>query len=291
MRKLSATILVVDDNAVNRDMLSRRLLREGYTVATAGTGRAALEIMGVERFDLILLDLMMPELDGFGVLQRLARSPSTAGGAPIIVLTASSDRDSVTKCIHLGAVDYVVKPFEFVSLKSRIWRCLESARLSDRLGPEAMTAAGNPGTVLIVDDNAINRELLTARLAHFGCTPVGAENGEAALTRLREGDIDLVLLDIMMPGTDGYEVLKRIKGQDATRHLPVIMISALTDAEASVRCFELGADDFITKPFNAAELSARVRACLKLKRLQDQDAVRRARLRDLAEQGAQLAPR
>jgi DNA-binding response OmpR family regulator len=188
----------------------------------------------------------------------------------------------------LGAVDYVVKPFEFITLKSRIWRCLESARLTSRLAAEAMTAPSSPATVLIVDDNELNRDLLAARIEHFGCRPTCAEGGDVALARLREGDIDVVLLDIMMPGIDGYEVLTQIRSRNDTRHLPVVMISALTDPEASARCFELGADDFVTKPFNAVELKIRLSTCLNLKRLQERDAARRARLQDLARKGAEL---
>lgn len=128
-------------------------------------------------------------------------------------------------------------------------------------------------TLLVVDDNEDNRFTLTRRLKREGYTNVAvAENGRQALDALAERPFDLVLLDIMMPEMDGYQVLEHLKSDMALRDIPVIMISALDELDSVVRCIELGAEDYLPKPFNAVLLKARIGACLEKKRLRDQEA-------------------
>ena len=123
------------------------------------------------------------------------------------------------------------------------------------------------GHVLVVDDDALNRRLLTATLAREGLRTTAATDGDGALRAIKEDPPDVVLLDVEMPGVDGFEVLERIKADETTRHLPVIMISGLDDTESVVRCLEIGADDFLPKPFDAAILRARISAGLNRKAL------------------------
>lgn len=125
--------------------------------------------------------------------------------------------------------------------------------------------------LLVVDDNSVNRELLARRLELQGYRISRAENGRLALDMLHAQPFDLVLLDIMMPEIDGYEVLKIMKGDESLRHIPIIMISALGDLDSIVRCIEVGAEDYLPKPFNSTLLVARVEACLEKKRLRDQE--------------------
>jgi adenylate cyclase len=117
--------------------------------------------------------------------------------------------------------------------------------------------------VLVVDDNEMNRDMLSRRLMRLNYEVLMAEDGEQALAMVREQDFDLVLLDIMMPTISGYEVLERIKADDTTKHIPVIMISAVDDLDSVVRCIELGAEDYLFKPFNPVLLKARVGASLR----------------------------
>ncbi len=125
--------------------------------------------------------------------------------------------------------------------------------------------------ILVVDDNDDNRYTLTRRLKRQGYDNVAvAENGRQALEMLAESDFDLVLLDIMMPEINGYEVLERIKADERLRQVPVIMISALDEIESVVKCIELGAEDYLPKPFNLVLLRARVGASLEKKRMLDQ---------------------
>jgi len=127
------------------------------------------------------------------------------------------------------------------------------------------------GHVLVVDDNEINRDLLSRRLKRQGHLVVLAEDGRQALEIVRSQSFDLVLLDIMMPEINGYEVLEQLKADQDLRHIPVIMISALDDIESVVRCIELGAEDYLFKPFNPTLLKARIGASLEKKRLRDQE--------------------
>ncbi|MBI4783897.1 MAG: response regulator [Oscillatoriophycideae cyanobacterium NC_groundwater_1537_Pr4_S-0.65um_50_18] len=127
------------------------------------------------------------------------------------------------------------------------------------------------GLVLIVDDNEMNRDLLSRRLTKQGHSIVLAEDGLQALATLRQQPFDLVLLDVMMPGMNGYQVLEHVKSDATLRHIPVIMISALDDIDSVVRCIELGAEDYLFKPFNPTLLKARIGASLEKKRLRDQE--------------------
>ena len=124
-------ILVVDDDESNRDMLSRRLKRLGHDVGVAENGRHALEVLAAETFDLMLLDLQMPHLNGYQVLERL-RADRGLRELPVIVLSASDDAARIAHCIEMGAADYLAKPFEPVLLRARIDACLERKRLRDR---------------------------------------------------------------------------------------------------------------------------------------------------------------
>ena len=122
------------------------------------------------------------------------------------------------------------------------------------------------GFLLVVDDIEANRDMLSRRLERQGYAVATAENGRRALEMLRAETFDLVLLDVMMPEMDGYEVLHRLKADEALRNIPVIMISALSEVDSAVRCIEMGAEDYLLKPFNQTILKARIGACLGKKR-------------------------
>ena len=126
-----------------------------------------------------------------------------------------------------------------------------------------------PGVLLVVDDDSTNRDVLSRRLRKQGHTVLTAISGPAALELMRSKPFDLVLLDIMMPGMDGYEVLAAMKSDAALQLIPVIMISALSEVQSVVRCIEAGAEDYLSKPFDAILLKARIGACLEKKRARD----------------------
>ena len=127
-----------------------------------------------------------------------------------------------------------------------------------------------PGTILLADDNRMNRLLLGRSLEQQGHTVVFAEQGREALDLLRQQRFDVLLLDVLMPELDGYQVLEELKGDLHLRDIPVIMTSALDELDSVVKCVEMGAEDYLTKPINPVLLSARINACLEKKRLRDQ---------------------
>lgn len=154
--------------------------------------------------------------------------------------------------------------------------------------PEPPPAAGQQGRVLVVDDNATNRDLLQRRLSREGYRVETAGDGREALARLQQEAFDLVLLDIMMPEINGYEALQRLKEDEALRHLPVIMISALDEIDSVARCIELGAEDYLPKPCEPVLLRARVGSSLEKKRLRDREQAYLEELRRERERSEKL---
>ena len=137
---------------------------------------------------------------------------------------------------------------------------------------ESRVQSAKEGVILVVDDLEENRELLSRRLSRLGYSVRTLDNGEAALESILATPPDLILLDVLMPGLDGLEVLKRLKGNPTTQHIPVVMLSSADQVDTVVRCITLGADDFLPKPFNATLLMARIESSLSKKRLRDQEA-------------------
>ncbi len=137
------------------------------------------------------------------------------------------------------------------------------------VAPVVESAATRGERFLVVDDDAGNQELLTRFLAREGYSSMTAGHGVEALSILAKEEIDMILLDVQMPEMNGFELLERLKGSDHTRHIPVIMVSAFAELEKTAKCIELGAEDYLTKPFNSTLLLARVSACLEKKRLRD----------------------
>jgi two-component system cell cycle sensor histidine kinase/response regulator CckA len=129
------------------------------------------------------------------------------------------------------------------------------------------------GYLLVVEDNETTRDMLCRRLERQGHRVAAAENGRLAMEMLQTNSFDLILLDIVMPSFDGFQVLEQLKSDDSLRHIPVIMLSALEEVDSAVRCIEMGAEDYLTKPFNSVLLKARIDACLEKKRLRDQEVL------------------
>jgi class 3 adenylate cyclase len=156
---------------------------------------------------------------------------------------------------------------------ARVSTMIEQAVSSLRSLEEQDRKETEGGRILVVDDNDINRDMISRRLVRQGYTPLVAHNGREALERLRAEPFDLVLLDILMPVMNGYQALEQIKGDPALRHIPVIMISALEEIDSVVRCIEIGAEDYLPKPFNPVVLRARIGASLEKKRLRDREVL------------------
>jgi DNA-binding response OmpR family regulator len=169
-------------------------------------------------------------------------------------------------------IDRIVASFnqETVDLTDSSMKLVAGA-VEEIFKPPHAAAEGETGRLLVVDDNATNRVILDRRLKSQGHEVFLAKNGTEALEMLAENDFDLVLLDILMPQVNGFDVLVRMKSSESLRDIPVIMISALSEMDVVVRCIEAGAEDYLPKPFNPVMLKARIGACLEKKRLRERE--------------------
>jgi len=200
------TILVVDDEPEMAAMISRYLLQEGYNTLTATSGAEALELAARERPFAVTLDIIMPDMDGWEVLQGFKKNPETKE-IPVIIVSISEDKEAG---FALGAVGYVTKPVSKKLLVSEIGKI------------------GKPGTrsIMIVDDNDLDRQQIRQIIEEEGLKPIVAEDGAACLELIKKQIPDVLVLDLMMPEPDGFAVLERIRSNPATRDLPIIVVTA-----------------------------------------------------------------
>jgi DNA-binding response OmpR family regulator len=232
-------ILVVEDDRDIAELIGHHLTESGYQVKVAGRAKEALEQARADRPDLITLDIYLPDADGFTVMQELKNDPGTAH-IPIVIVSVMPDQH---EGYRLGAVDYLTKPIDPLRLVASINRVLHG-----------------PGKVLVVDDDRDTRDLLQAALEARGFSVVLTASGKRAIVLARQEEPDLILLDLKLPGMDGYEVLQRLKNSQDTADIPVMVITgSLTDEELKrARVLSLGAARFMTKPFAVDELVSEI---------------------------------
>jgi sigma-B regulation protein RsbU (phosphoserine phosphatase) len=278
-----AKILLVEDDEVNRDMLARRLRRKGHLVVTAGDGERAVSMAGSESPDVILMDLNLPVLDGWMATRRLKNAPQTQG-IPVIALTAHAMSGDRQKALNAGCDDYDTKPVEFERLMDKIQALLGTRVVAEAAAPvpspvaaparatprPAEPAPRKSARLLVVDDTPANREMLARRLQRQGYEVEVAPEGQAALRMLQDSPFDLVLLDVMMPGINGLDVLRTLRETKAPTELPVIMATAKDESHDIVEALELGANDYVTKPLDFPVVLARVKTQLSLKHAVEQ---------------------
>jgi len=266
-------ILYVEDNEVNRDMLSRRLRLEGFEVLLAGDGQQGVSMAKDEKPDLILMDLSLPVLDGWEATRLLKADPETRG-IPVIALTAHAMAGDREKSLKAGCDDYDTKPVNMETLLSKMRSQLgieanDSPEAQRPQPPKTEKKESDKGRILVVDDNETNRDFLSRRLEMEGFSVELAEDGRRALETLKRRIVDLVLLDVMMPGISGYEVLEEIRLKQSLTELPVIMVTARDRSEDIVQALKLGANDYITKPIDIRVLLARVQAHIRVAQLEE----------------------
>jgi response regulator RpfG family c-di-GMP phosphodiesterase len=247
-------VLIADEDAQSRASLSGLLLECGCEVGTAADIRQtvvkALEFMP----ELILMDIKMEGAgNGTDVLDRI-RLASAQSNAKIIALVPEDMKDAQAKAEKSGFDGFFPTPVDADKFRDFIGNYRQKNR-----------AAANSARILCVDDEPLNLELLEAILIPAGYEVINAADGHEALAELKRSDIDIVLLDVMMPEMDGYEVCRLIKASAETSRIPVIMITALSSKEDRIKSIEAGAGDFITKPFEKTEVLTRIRKLLEIK--------------------------
>lgn len=274
---IAGEILVVDDSPDTLRLLARLLSDAGYSVRTAPSGEHALWTATQRPPDLILLDVRMPGMNGFDVCRCLKQQAAIAT-VPVIFISAASDPDDRIAGFEAGGVDFISKPLVesemLARVKTHITMALAAGEMLRRRKDAAprlpasreAAASGVPAKkeILVVEDTPMSLRLLVTILSDAGYSVREAPNGELALWTATKRPPDLVLLDIRMPGMNGFDVCRCLKLDPATASVPVIFLSALSAPEDKSEGFAVGAVDFITKPFSDKEVLARVKTHLRL---------------------------
>ena len=237
-------VLVVDDDP-NIQVLLCGIIEDMTRTVTANSAIGALEVISNTRPDLVLLDERMPgEMSGVGLLEHMQQDGSY-DDIPVIMITGSDKPEAVMRALMAGAVDYVAKPFDPSNLRQKLQRQVTSLTK----------------TILIADDDLNIRDLLEHKFKTTGCRLLLAESGLEAYKMIGSSRPDLILLDRMMPGMDGITILRLLKENPETANIPVVLLTAKRREEDIIEGFEVGATDYIVKPFNPDEVVAR---CMRL---------------------------
>ena len=269
-----ARILIVEDEMNNLDVARRIVLAAGHEALVAMDGQTGLEIARVERPDAILMDLLLPKMDGWAVTRAIREEP-WAAELPIIAVSALAMDADRERAREAGCNDFVTKPYAPAELRAVLNRYFSDGTAPRRVARATEAAvtqvipAERLGTILVVDDEPANVELLVRRLNGNGYATITASNGHEAIVRAATDVPDLILMDVMMPGIDGWESTRLLKADPKTAQIPVIFVTARDRAEDVAEGFEVGGVMYVHKPFEAVELFARVRSALFTKRLQD----------------------
>ncbi|MDX2028866.1 MAG: response regulator [Alphaproteobacteria bacterium] len=232
-------VAVVDDDPAIMGLLEE-LLKSDADIFTASNAKDALTVIDQKHPDLIILDDKMPGMTGMQLLEHL-ESSGTQLPAQIIMLTASNTIPDIIRGMSAGAVDYITKPFDPDKLARRVRNLLRCLQM----------------TVLVADDDDAVRGLLKHKFRMLGFRMIQAEDGEQALKLARETRPQLAIVDRMMPGIDGLTVLQTMRNEDGLRDIPIILLTAKRQNRDVVEGFDLGATDYIVKPFMPDEVVAR----------------------------------
>jgi two-component system cell cycle response regulator len=309
---MAETILVVDDEPSNREVIEAALEREGYRVEVAADGPTALERASRVTPDLVLLDLLMPRMDGLEVCRRLKDGPTTAD-VPIIVITALSEMTVKEAALISGADDFMTKPFGADDLRARVAAMLRVRRLRQELDRTltylheleaarraqrqiALRDLAVPGltrpapstrsiAVLLVDDEAMTREFYADLLVEHGFQVFAAASGPEALEIVPRERVEAALVDIRMPEMSGLAVLERLRTLDAT--LPVMMLTAHPSSQVAIAALKLGAFDFLVKGLDHTLVVMAVHRAVRYRRElhKRDDEIRQLRARVAALEG------
>ena len=271
-----ATIMLIEDNPLTLRILIEHLKKLGHQTAIARSAEEALRQIGMQKPDLILLDILLPGIDGFETCRRLKGNLATKD-IPVIFLTALSQPEDKVKAFEVGGVDFLTKPVNFTEVSARIHTRLSIQKLQRRLKTRSNVISSGlvphqnrKSVIMVVEDNPMTLQLLEKYLDGMGFHAIGTSSGEDALQAIESTQPDLILLDVMLPGIDGFETCRLLKNSLQTRDIPVIFMTALSETQDKVKAFEAGAADYITKPHHYAEIATRINTHLTLKTLQRQ---------------------
>jgi two-component system cell cycle response regulator len=292
---MSARVLVVDDIPANVKLLEARLSAEYFDVITAYSGADALAICERAECDIVLLDVMMPDMDGFEACRKLKSNPATHH-IPVIMVTALDQPAGRVRGLEAGADDFLTKPVSDMALISRVRSLARLKMVTDELrmraltskeigiqSPEreAVTETGRQGRILIVDDRKSSYERMVTMLSSEHTVDVEADPSEA-LFHAAEGNYDLLIVSLGLRNFDGLRLCSQVRSLERTRNLPILAVAEADNNQRLVRGLEIGINDYLIRPIDKNEMLARVRTQIKKKRYTE-------RLRDNAQLTVELA--
>ncbi len=276
---MTARILVVDDIPANVKLLEVRLLAEYFDVVTASNGPDALEICARGGIDIVLLDIMMPGMDGFDVCRKLKAEQSTAH-IPVVMVTALDQMSDRVQGLEAGADDFLTKPVNDVQLLTRLRSLVRLKMLGDELRLRASTTRdmgiqefldrNQPAfearpSVLLVDERAASQARMTEMLQPIADVELCADPQQAVF-RAAEGNFDCVIASARFDNFDPLRLCSQLRSLDRTRLVPVILIVEAGEDELVARAFDLGVNDYLMRPVDEQELAARLRTQVRRKR-------------------------
>lgn len=280
---MTARILVVDDIAANVKLLEVRLLAEYFEVLTAASGPEALEICENGRIDVVLLDVMMPGMDGFEVCRRLKADAATAH-VPVVMITALDHVSERVRGLEAGADDFLTKPVNDLQLMTRVKSLVRLKMLTDELHLRASTTRdigvdrllshsfatdGAAPKVLLIDEHAASVRSVRAMLEGTADLDVAADP-QAGLMQAAEAPYECVIVSSGFSSFDPLRLCSQIRSLDRTRLLPIILLAEEGEDERIIRGLDLGINDYLTRPVDRQELIARLRTQVRRKRYNDQ---------------------
>jgi len=292
---MSARVLVVDDVPANVKLLEARLSAEYFDVTTANSGPDALALCERAECDIVLLDVMMPDMDGFEVCRKLKSNPATHH-IPVVMVTALDQPSDRVRGLEAGADDFLTKPVTDVALISRVRSLARLKMVTDELrmravtskeigihSPErdAVTETGRNGRVLIVDDRPNSYQRIVETLAQEHTVDVESNPSEG-LFRAAEGNCDLVIVSLGLKDFDGLRLCSQIRSLERTRNVPILAVAEADNNARLVRGLEIGVNDYLIRPIDKNEMLARVRTQIKKKRYTE-------RLRDNVQLSIEMA--
>ncbi len=270
-------LLAVDDNATNRHILEETLRHWNVRTTIVDSGEAAIQELrraaqAGEPYPLLLVDAMMPEMDGFALIEKIKLETGLA--PPAIMMLTSADRQGDAKrCRSLGVASYLLKPIKSRDLNSAIVAAMrgtpgfvEGPASAKQGNPVGNARARQPPLhVLLAEDNPVNRRVATRLIEKQGWSLLAVENGREAVQALQSQRFDVVLMDVQMPVMDGWQATKAIRIVEETRggHVPIVAMTAHAMKGDRERCLAAGMDDYVTKPINAGHFVAAVERALK----------------------------
>ena len=276
---MTARVLVVDDVPANVKLLEARLSAEYFDVMTAVSGQEALAICERADCDVVLLDVMMPDMDGFEVCRRIKGGVATHH-IPVVIVTALDQPSDRVKGLESGADDFLTKPVSDVALIARVRSLSRLKLMTDELRMRAVTSreiglespernalaeAGRNGRVLMVDDRPALSERMQATLSSEHVVDMEGDPTEA-LFHAAEGNYELVVVSLDLANFDGLRLCSQLRSLERTRNVPILAIAESDSNARLVRALEIGVNDYLVRPFDKHEMLARVRTQIRKKR-------------------------